>query len=321
MVKLAFSYAHKDEALRNELETHLSPLQREGLLTSWHDRKIIPGQDFTKEIDHNFEDAQIILLLVSSDFIASDYCHEIEMRRAIARHEEGSAVVIPVILRPCHWQGLMFGRLQAATRNAKPVTEFQTLDAGFYEVVGAIRRAVEHLGSLSRRDPSPSPGARSSEEDGARPRVSPTTDRSSNLRVKKQFSDLERDQALVECFEYAARFFENSLRELEVRNPHIEGSFRRVDANSFEVTIYDDGRSRARCGIWIEHGHRDASINYNHSGVSPGSYNESMSIADDGYTIGFKPMGMAMRRSADEGLLTMHGVSEYFWDMLIERLQ
>ena len=109
MTKLVFSYAHADETLRNELEKHLSPLRRLGLLEPWHDRRIVAGQHFAGEIDRNFADADIVLLLVSPDFVNSDYCFDIEMKGALERDARGEAVVIPVILRPCHWTRLSFG--------------------------------------------------------------------------------------------------------------------------------------------------------------------------------------------------------------------
>ena len=92
MVTLVFSYAHADEALRNELEKHLSPLKRMGRISTWHDRRIAPGEEFEGQIDRYFSEADIILLLISSDFIASDYCYQIEMSNALQRHERGEAV-------------------------------------------------------------------------------------------------------------------------------------------------------------------------------------------------------------------------------------
>src|SRR2546421_9745171 len=94
-----YSYAHEDESLRNELEKHLSLLQRRGIITTWHDRKIVPGTDWAYAIDSHLNEATIILLLVSPDFMASDYCYSIEMDRALKRHQAGKARVIPIILR------------------------------------------------------------------------------------------------------------------------------------------------------------------------------------------------------------------------------
>lgn len=86
-----------------------------GKITTWHDRRIVPGQEFEHQIDHYFSQADIILLLISSDFIASDYCYQVEMTNALERHKKGEAVVIPVILRECAWHQLPFGSIMAAT--------------------------------------------------------------------------------------------------------------------------------------------------------------------------------------------------------------
>ncbi|MDP2285899.1 MAG: toll/interleukin-1 receptor domain-containing protein, partial [Pseudohongiella sp.] len=145
MASLVFSYAHADEALRNELEKHLSPLKRMGRITTWHDRRIVPGQVFAEQIDQQFAEADVILLLVSSDFINLDYCYEVEMGTALQRHERGEAIVIPVILRPCAWKQLPFGKLLAATVDGKPVVQFPSFDEGFVQVVDAVSRALDKL--------------------------------------------------------------------------------------------------------------------------------------------------------------------------------
>src|SRR5690242_18483104 len=96
-VKLFFCYAHEDEPLLNNLKTHLRPLQREGLINIWYDRDISAGTEWEEEIDRHLNEANIILLLVSPDFMDSDYCYGTEMQRALERHERGEARVIPVI--------------------------------------------------------------------------------------------------------------------------------------------------------------------------------------------------------------------------------
>src|SRR5690242_14033992 len=113
MVKLLFSYSHKDEEFRDELDAHLSLLKRQGRLLTWHDRRITAGEDLDSTIGNELESSQIILLLVSANFLASNYCYEIEMQRAIERHKNGTAVVIPVILHPCDWHSAPFGKLRA----------------------------------------------------------------------------------------------------------------------------------------------------------------------------------------------------------------
>lgn len=120
-IEVFISYSHKDELLRDELERHSSILKRQKIISTWHDRKIGAGDDWKGQIDDHLDSAQIILLLISADFLASDYCYDIEMNRAIERHEFGEARVIPIILRPVDWKGAPFGKLQALPKNAEPV--------------------------------------------------------------------------------------------------------------------------------------------------------------------------------------------------------
>ena len=98
-IEVFISYSHKDEALREKLGTHLSLLKRQGVIDEWHDRRIGAGQEWAGAIDEHLNSAAVILLLVSADFVASDYCYDLEMTRALERHDAGDARVIPVILR------------------------------------------------------------------------------------------------------------------------------------------------------------------------------------------------------------------------------
>ncbi|CAN5906184.1 hypothetical protein BH20PSE1_BH20PSE1_14280 [soil metagenome] len=151
-IHLFYSYSHKDEKLRNQLETHLALLRRQGLIHQWHDRRIGAGQEWAGAIDVNLESAQIILLLVSADFIASDYCYEKEMARAIERHEAGEARVIPVILRAVDWKDAPFAKLQALPKDGKPVTAWADRDAAWLDVAQGIRKAVEAVARAERQD-------------------------------------------------------------------------------------------------------------------------------------------------------------------------
>ena len=140
-----FSYSHKDESLRDELETHLKLLQRQGVIAVWHDRKIVPSAEWDHEIDVNLERAKIILLLISADFIASDYCWDKEVKRALERHEKKEAVVIPIALRKCDWQGAPFSKLQGLPKNLTPVTAYEDRDAAWTDVATGIRAIAEKL--------------------------------------------------------------------------------------------------------------------------------------------------------------------------------
>ncbi len=137
MEEIFFVYAHKDERLRNQLQIHLSPLK--GLISAWCDREIVAGMIGELEIDKHLNTASIILLLVSPDFMACDYCYSFEMKRALERHDAGEAHVIPVILRPVIWWDAPFGKLQVLPKNAKPVTTWSNRDAAFLDIAVGIR--------------------------------------------------------------------------------------------------------------------------------------------------------------------------------------
>jgi hypothetical protein len=141
-ITLFYCYSHEDQDLRDLLEKHLAALKRSGQVTSWHDRKIEPGMAWSAEIAENLSKANIVLLLISSSFLASDYCHEIEMKRALERHRLGETKVVPVILRPVDWGGTEFASLQALPRDGKPVTTWANIDEALRDVAEGIRRLV-----------------------------------------------------------------------------------------------------------------------------------------------------------------------------------
>lgn len=151
-IDVFYSYSHKDEELRDQLETHLTSLQRRGLVATWHDRKIMPGSNWAEEIDAKLERAQLILLLVSADFVASDYCFGREMTRALERDRMKEARVVPIILRPTDLTGAPFMRLQALPKDARPITKWEDRDDAWTDVARGIRKVIEEL--MVSRQPS-----------------------------------------------------------------------------------------------------------------------------------------------------------------------
>jgi hypothetical protein len=139
------SYSHRDEDLKDELVVHLANLKRQGKIRAWQDRDIEAGAEWDAEIKQQLETAEVILLLISPRFLASDYCYDLEMQRAIERHDAGNARVIPIILKSVDWQGTPFSKLQVLPKDAKPITTWNDQDEAFLNVVQGIRRAVESL--------------------------------------------------------------------------------------------------------------------------------------------------------------------------------
>lgn len=148
-LRLMCSYSHKDELLWDELKAHLAPLRRQELIEIWHDRRIAAGEEWSDEIARNLEEADIILLLVSAYFVDSDYCYGKEMKRALERHEEGEARVIPVVVRPTDWSETPFAKLQALPRDGKAVTGWGDQHEAWTDVAKGVRRVVEQKNRTS----------------------------------------------------------------------------------------------------------------------------------------------------------------------------
>lgn len=142
-VKIFFCYAQEDTELLKKLKAHLRPLERQGLIEIWYDRDIKAGAERERELGALLEKANIILLLVSPDFMDSDYAYSVEMMHAMELHNAKKTQVIPIILRPVYWEGTPFGKLNALPPSGEPVTMWQIHDKAFFEITQSIRAIVE----------------------------------------------------------------------------------------------------------------------------------------------------------------------------------
>ncbi len=196
-IEIFLCYAREDELLRQRLDKQLSVLMREGLVRVWHDRNINAGAEWRKEISRHLNSAQIILLLISPDFMKSEYCYSIEMKRAMERQERGDARVIPIILRPVYWQGAPFSKLQVLPTDAKPVRSrsWRNLDEAFFDVTVGIRKVVEELitGAPLRRVEAP--GFKADQAD--MPRIQAFCGRKDEQQSLKQWILDERCQLIA----------------------------------------------------------------------------------------------------------------------------
>lgn len=314
-----FSYSHADEALRDQLEKQLAMLKRQGVIETWHDRRIGAGDELDPSISAHVESDDIILLLVSPDFLASDYCYDREMRRAMERHDAKQAIVIPIILRPCDWHGARFGKLMATPTDGKPVTQWSDRDEALLNVAHAIRAAAGKVSIKAEPIVSRSPPVASAATEFF---SQPERPRSSNLRLAKTFTDRDRDRFKIESFEYISNYFQNSLSELGERNSGIAGDFRRIDGNRFTASIYRDGKAIARCTVFTGGGSFiGKGIAYlNGESTTTDSYNENLSVDADEQALFLRPHGMSMRGQI-EGKLSQEGAAEFYWNILIEPLQ
>jgi len=143
------SYSHQDENFKETLKTHLKILERNKIISSWDDRRISPGDNWEEEININLEKAKIILLLVSADFLASDYCYDTETIYALDKESRGEAKVIPIIVRPCAWTQAQFKYLQALPTNGQAITLWKNEDEAWTIVAEGILKAAKEMEQLN----------------------------------------------------------------------------------------------------------------------------------------------------------------------------
>jgi len=317
MIKVFFSYSHHDETDRNELEKHLTVLKRQGFIETWYDRRILAGSSLSQEIDQNLLESNLVLLLVSPDFLESDYCYSNEMQKALEMRRQCSAWIIPIILEHCDWKNTPLKDLLVCPQDGKPVSDYPNPNKAYTEVVQEIRRVI---GEISEKQPESqkytSKEGYMTSESKSKPVVVDNI-RSGNLRVKRKFTDYEKDTFKRKTFEYIAKYFRNSLEEIKQRNPDIKYMFDK-EANKFYSTIYRSGSEIASCLI-INRVGSDSwggitfSYNKDDSGI-----NSSLNVEDDGYSLFLIPM---LGMTGNEGKLSEKGAAEFYWSMLMERLQ
>ena len=144
-LNIFLSYSHKDEELKEQLDTHLAALKRNNLIQTWNDRAILTGEEWDIAIKTQLAQADIILLLVSANFIASEYIWKVEITEAMKRHDNKEVVVVPVFIKPCDWKGMPFEKLQGLPKDAIPVTKHDDRDEVLMTIAKSIRTLVERL--------------------------------------------------------------------------------------------------------------------------------------------------------------------------------
>lgn len=316
MIRVFLSYSHADEALRHKLETHLAMLKREGQLEVWHDRELVVGDHLDNEISEYLETADLIVLLVSADFLASYYCYEREMARSLERADAGETRLAPIILRACDWKATPFAKYVLAPTDAKPIVEHPDIDAAFLQVVNELRRAMAKI----TEQPVLAEAAETAvfAEDGF------SAPRSSNLRIRKEFSDADAARFLDEAFEFIFRFFENTVGELQKRNPAIEGRVKRSNDERFTVELFQNGSRASAATIFVSRSFgSDPMIAYS-NGLSDrsNSMNGGFRAEHDEQIQFLRPwMFMFARGGDDDAKLSFHGAAELLWEQVVGPLQ
>ena len=305
------SYSHKDESFRSELDSHLAMLKRQKVVDVFTDHCIPAGGEFDDQIRRELEQADVVLLLVSSYFLNSEYCFGIEMQRSMERHEAGSCVVVPIIVRDCDWEPAPFHTLKALPRDGLPVASWKDPHEAFADVARSLRSM---LGGSPVRSQAP-PSLASS------PSVSPVSARapSSLTRLPRTITDQDRHDFTQTTFETIKAYFVAALNDLQRENEQIESRLTETSARGFQVAVFQNGRKVGGCYIRIG-GFGASGIAYTSGdAIAENAYNEMLSI-EEGDGVLYLRATMAMFDSRLTHQMSPPQAAEYLLGKLLSPL-
>ena len=246
-MKAFISYSHKDEAALRRLHIHLAVLRRESRIDEWFDREILAGGEIDAEIAERLESSGLFLLLVSPDFLASDYCVEREMGRALERHRSGESRVVPIIVEPCDWASTPLRHLKTLPSEGKPISEWTNENNAYLDVVQELRRILEG---------EEMPRAAEQEEATIQPESSRSRFR--RYRVKRDFDEIDRSDFRQTAFVVVRDYFERAVAEIDAIED-LRGRFVLFSASSFTCTIVNRAREHGTAHITV-HGRGEKEV-------------------------------------------------------------
>ncbi len=307
-MKAFISYSHRDRDALDRLHTHLAVLRSDGRLDEWFDREILAGSEIDAEIQERLESSELFLLLVSPDFLASDYCVKREMERALERHHSEDARVVPIIVEPCDWASTALRDIKALPRDGKPVSEWTNENSAFLDVVQELRRMLD-----AEREPR---NAAKGEAMAKAPSVQAGTRR---YRVKRDFDEIHRGDFREEAFGVMRDHFERAVAEIDAMED-LRGRFTSLSASSFSCTIVNRAREHGTAHITVHRCTGNAGIgDISHSfteNAPPGTANGWFTIEADEYELHLSGMmGLGEQRER----LTPEAAAELLWKEFLEQ--
>ncbi|UWR38632.1 toll/interleukin-1 receptor domain-containing protein [Sulfitobacter sp. W074] len=232
------SYSHRDKGALERLHVHLKNLIRDGHIETWYDRDILAGSGLDAEIERELEAADLFLLIVSPDFIASDYCVEREMKRALERHAAGNARVVPIIVEECDWKAMGdLRQLKAVPTDGKAISEWANPNTAYLNVVQELRRIIEiERAPASVAKVAPEPEA-----------VPPATAR---YRARKDFDEIDRSDFREAAFDTIKDYFRRATGEIDSIDG-LRGRFTDRGTTSFAATVVNGGQRDGAAHITV----------------------------------------------------------------------
>lgn len=232
------SYSHHDKVALDRLHVHLKNLTRDGQIETWYDRDILAGSELDAEIEREMEASDLFLLMVSPDFIASDYCVEREMKRALERHAAGNARVVPIIVEECDWKAMgELRQLKAVPTDGKAISEWANPNTAYLNVVQELRRII-------KAENAPATTAKIVSEPVA---TRPATTR---YRAKREFDEIDRSDFRDAAFSNIKDYFQRAIEEIDTIDG-LRGRFVDKGMTSFGATVVNGGQRNGKAHITV----------------------------------------------------------------------
>ncbi len=304
-MKAFISYSHKDDWALGRLRTHLAMFKREGKIDAWFDREILAGGELDQEISEQLESCELFLPLVSPDFLASSYCYDKEMMRALERHNAGEVRVVPIIVEPCEWTKSPLEKLKALPRDGKPVVEWTNQNAAFMNVVTELRRILTE-------DEATAPAATLRPGDELAPE-------GRRYRVKQDFDEIDRSDFRDNAFDEIRAYFQSAVAKLDGIEG-LRGRFVTTGSQTFTCTVVNRAKEWGTAHITV-HAHSGnigmGDIYYSFSENAPANTaSGGFNIKSDEYELFLVPW-MSAAFNNDERL-SSHAAAEMLWSEFLE---
>ena len=322
-MRVFLSYSHRDEHVLERLRTHLAPLRREGHIAAWYDREILAGAELDEEIAEQLGSCQLFLLLVSPDFLASEYCYEREMERALERNAHGEARVIPIIIEPCDWRSSPLSRLRALPRDGRPISEWGNPNSAYLDVVTELRRIVANddsqIPSLLDPDSLPDvvevPEPRTTALGG----VQSESSSSRQYRIRRDFNEIDRSDFRQVAFENVRDYFQQEISQVDA-DPSLSGRLTVLSPTSFGCTIVNrrlhDGVAHITVHAGTDVALGDISFSFSEN-ASSNTANGAFVIEADEHELYLKAIMLHIAEPVDK--YTPELAAEHLWEEFSQR--
>lgn len=306
--KIFISYAHADEDAVKELHKHLAVLAQNNEIQTWHDRQILAGADWAKEIDTELEASDIFLAIISPDFLASEYCYKKEMEKALLLHDKNQIRVIPIIVEQCDWRNSPLGSLQAIPQDGKAISDWINPNTAWLSVIGEIRKILP----LSERALS----------EVAVERSAITIVPEKKYRVRREFDPIDRSDFRERAYHSIHDYFQQAIEELNSVDG-VKARFRKINEVAFTCSIFNKMKTNGEAHLTVRIGGSHSSmgdISYSFSENDVGnSANGWYSIEADEYEMFLSPFEFSGFDTTASKKLTAKSASQLLWQVFIEQ--